>query len=125
SLSAKTEIFCVCAQVTGQKAGQLFDALNSSGQRRLASAIRRSQAGLSVSISSLIKRALLLSARFMRSRFASHTRRSSVICSAADIEAQVDEADRAGKRMGHLEDPHWFRQAKRALRFKRLASAAY
>ena len=39
----------------------------------------------------------------------------------ADIEAQVEEADRAGKRMGHLEDPHLFRQAKRALKFKRLA----
>jgi hypothetical protein len=39
----------------------------------------------------------------------------------ADIEAQVEEADRVGRRKGHLEDPHWFRQAKRALRFKRLA----
>ena len=31
----------------------------------------------------------------------------------ADIEAQVEEADRVGRRKGHLEDPHWFRQAKR------------
>jgi hypothetical protein len=39
----------------------------------------------------------------------------------ADIEAQVDAADRAAKRTGQLEDPHWFRQATRALKFKRLA----
>src|SRR5262245_29428757 len=39
----------------------------------------------------------------------------------ADIEAQVEEADRAGRRTGYLEDPHWFRQAKRALKLKRLA----
>jgi hypothetical protein len=60
-----------------RRAGQSVDALNSSGQRRLASAIRRSLAGLSVSISSLIKRALLLSARFMRSRLASSPPRNS------------------------------------------------
>jgi hypothetical protein len=39
----------------------------------------------------------------------------------ADIEAQVDAADREAKSSGQLEDPHWFRTATRALKFKRLA----